>query len=296
MFAKTDKGTVTVETKKPKKSKKHNENGAFLDDGDSRQLTKKQKKEIEAQADDEAGTISKEVDALLAHLKKGHSLSDDDEAPMLVDSAADISSKKKNKVKKGKLTSDASWQGTKSSENGTDFALSTKVEKTTSPKKEKSKKKKHELKHEPLIEEAADSLPGVLKKKKKKNKSDSVPVVQANPNVGDKQKVKIESTGNEQSIGKKKKKMKKEKQDVSVELEETKLTLKTEKKKKKNKRKAEGQTKSEPENEAKKPRKNDDKEETAEDSVDEVLTSNKVDSKEITDDKPKTGKRAFLSG
>lgn len=285
MIAKADKNIVAKEKKKQKKSELHVENGTASSEA---KLTKKQKKEIEAQADDESGAISQEVGQLLAHLKKEHSLPDDEPA----------TGKKKNKAKKGKLTnvpevSESEWQGTKSTEFGFVPDFSSAADKTVFPKKVNQKRKKHELDEKPALDEIAEPLSTSPKKKKKK--SDAIQVAEPKPHVNKKKAVKNEPVGSEASVAKNK--GKKEKQNIQVEIAETKPVLKTEKKKKKKKTEARVQfEKLSPANVAsspKKSRKNSDHAEPDEDNYDEVSTSTQGnDNNETTEEKPKTGKHS----
>lgn len=285
MIAKADKNTVVKEKSKQKKSKLHSENGVALPEVKSSRLTKEQKKEIEAQADDESGAISEEVGQLLAHLKKEHSLPDDEPA----------TGKKKNKAKKGKLTdvsdvSESDWQGTKSTEFGFVPDLSSPADRPVFPKKVNQKRKKHELDEKPDVNEIAESLSTSPKKKKKK--SEAIQVAEPKLHVNKKNAVKNESVGSEASVAKNK--GKKEQQKTQVEIAEANPVPKSEKKKKK--KKGEARVQSEKLSAAslasspKKQRKNSDHAESDEENDDEVSLSTQDNDNETNEEKPKTGK------
>lgn len=281
MIAKADKKTiVSKENKKQKKGKKHVENGVGSPNAKASRLTKEQRKKIEDQADEETGAISMEVGELLAHLKKEHSLSDD--GPV-----TETGGKKKNKAKKGKLTdtsvaTESDWQGTKSTEFGSD--PEPEIEKTVPTKKANQKRKKFELDESAAVEERSATLPS--KPKKKKKKSDAVQVAETRPHVNKKAVVTTEPVENEASA---KIKVQKQKHSTGVTVQETKPKLKTEKKRKE---KTKVQVKSEvpsPAKVAKKQRKNSEQLET-EDNDEEELSSTNADENETAEGKPKTGK------
>lgn len=287
MIAKVDKNIVSKENKKLKKSKKLVVNGDVSPDANSNRLTKEQQKQIEAQADDEAGTISKEVGELLAHLKKEHSLSDDDSTNL-----TEINGKKKKKAKKGKLTdasldSESKWQGTKSIDvDSNNIDISPGIVKKVSSKQANQKRKKHDLDEKPSVNELAESLSTVPKKKKKK--SDGIQVTEEKPQINKKNLVKIEPTEIDVSVPKKK--IKKEKQNSPAKIEVTKLAVKKEKKKKV---KSEASVKSEQSSPAKvdkKHRKISIQEESDEHNVAEVSSSTIDDNDENAEEKRKSGK------
>lgn len=285
MIAKANKNIVGKEKSKQKKSKLNVENGVASLEAKSSRLTKIQKKEIEAQADDESGAISEEVGQLLALLKKEHSLPDDEPA----------TGKKKNKAKKGKLTnvpdvSESDWQGTKSTEFGFIPDFSSATDKTAFPKKVNEKRKNHELDEKPAVNEIAESLSTSPKKKKKK--SDVIQAAEPKPHVNKKKVVKNKLAVSEASVAKKK--GQKEQQKIPVEIAETKPVLKTEKKKMKKKNEARVQSEAlSPANvppSPKKQRKISGHAESDEDNDDEVSTSTQDNDNETAEENPNSGK------
>lgn len=281
MIAKADKKTiVSKENKKQKKSKKNVENGVGSPTAKASRLTKEQRKEIEDQADEEAGAISKEVGELLAHLKKEHSLPDD--GPL-----TDTSGKKKNKAKKGKLAdttvaTESEWQGTKSTEFGSD--PEPEIEKTVSTKKVNQKRKKFELDETPAVDEISETLPS--KPKKKKKKSEAVQVAETKPHVNKIVVAAFEYAENEASPTIK---IEKPSHNIEVTVQEAKPKLKTEKKRKE---KSKVQVKSEapsPAKVTKKQRKNSEQSENGDNVEDELSTTNAGEN-ESAEAKPKTGK------
>lgn len=261
MIAKTDRPGATKKDKKEKKSKKHD--GAVLLDEQSNRLTKVQRKEIEAQADDEAGVISKEVGDLLAHLKKEHNLPDNGAQ----------SGKKKAKAKKGKF-SDASvetesdWQGTKSSEIDSTTAFPPGIAKTASPKKMKHKRKKHDSEEKSESSGIAESQSP--KPKKKQKHRDALQVAKTEPHQNKKNVVQTESV---------------EKHENYAKVEEKKPVLKIKKKKKGKSEKLVAK------NAVKKQQNDNDQVETDGTNVLDVSTTTNNNINETTKDGPKPGKR-----
>lgn len=252
MIPKSDRNVVAKVNKKKKKSEKHDESSAVSPNAKLNRLTKGQKKEIEGQADDEAGAIAEEVGVLLAHLKEEHGFSDYKPGHV---SATETSGKKKNKSKKGKLpktlvVSESEWQGSISTEVGCISDLSMEIETTASPKKVNKKRKKQELEEKSTANEIAESLSGNPKKKKKN--IDAIQVAESKPHVNKKNVVKLESMEN---------------RNFAVKTEEMRPILKTKKKQK---------LKTETESDV--------------GNVKGGSTSKNVNTNETAEEKPKTGK------
>lgn len=274
MIAKFEKSIVPKKNIKQKVSKKQHANEVASPNAKSSRLSKEQKQEIEAQADDETGVISKEVGQLLAHLKKEHSLPADEPATK-------TSGKKKNKPKKGdsiETPSESKWQGMKATDIHADSGVSPHAEVITL--KEKNQKvKKHKLE----VELEGNKLPGIPKSKKKKN--DATQVAESHP----KKKTTVETESLNNSVTVAETNTEKDKQEVTV---------------KRNKKKAVGQNsdkkpkavdslsqkKSAKKQETKKQKKISDEMVTENNEEEESASENNDKDNETTDDKPKTGK------